>query len=280
MSHPIKVGSIDQIAYFRAYNDDGSPKTDLTSATVGLTVSIFRVGATPVSIASLSDKAADDTTHADGAIRPVQGNLYTIDLPDAAISSQVASITVKGTFTGGVIDSQPHPVVGYDATAVAVGANTTTPPTLAQFVNTDTGETTAVAGSVAKLAQGGASSVTLTPITSTVGAGVVSEEAVTYYIGEGKDATITVVDGDGNAIDMTAKTLEMIVEDTDKTDYFTVSDASISKGGVGGNVLTITIPASSISRLGTYRYSIRDVADPYRVWARGNLIIDYAPKKD
>ena len=127
MSHPIQVGDTNQIAYFRAYDTDGTPKVDLTSATAGLTLSVFRVGATPVSIASLSDKAADDTTHSDGAIRPVQGNLYSVDLPDAAVATQVPSITVKGTYTGGVIDSQPHPITGYDATAVAVGANTTTP---------------------------------------------------------------------------------------------------------------------------------------------------------
>jgi len=36
------------------------------------------------------------------------------------------------------------------------GANTVVPPTLLQFIQTDTGETTAVAGSVAKIAQGAA----------------------------------------------------------------------------------------------------------------------------
>lgn len=131
-------------------------------------------------------------------------------------------------------------------------------------------------GSTGPWTTGGAGAVTITPITSTVGAGVVSSESITYYIGEGKDATITVVDGDGNAIDMTLKTLVMIVENKDKTDYFTVSDTSITKTGLGGNVLTITIPAASITREGSYNYSVRDAADPYRVWARGVLVIAYA----
>ena len=130
MSHALRVGVADQIGYFRAYNTDGSAKTDLTSSTTGLTLSVFRIGASAVSIASLSAKAADNTAHADGAIRAVSGNLYTVDLPDAACATQVPSISVKGSYTGGVIEGPEHPLVGYNPASVAVGANTTTPPTV------------------------------------------------------------------------------------------------------------------------------------------------------
>jgi hypothetical protein len=91
---------------------------------------VFRVGASAVSISSLSAKAADNTAHADGAIRAVSGNLYTVDLPDAACADQVPSISVKGSYTGGVIEGPEHPLVGYNPASVAVGANTTTPPTV------------------------------------------------------------------------------------------------------------------------------------------------------
>ena len=114
MSHVLRVGVADQIAYFRAYNTDGSAKTDLTSSTTGLALSVFRIGASSVSIASLSNKAADNTAHADGAIRNVGGNLYTIDIPDAATATQVPSIVVRGTYTGGVVEGLEHPIVAYD----------------------------------------------------------------------------------------------------------------------------------------------------------------------
>ena len=114
MSHVLKHNVADQIAYFRAYDTDGTAKTDLDSSTAGLTLSVFRVGATSVSIASLSDKAADDSTHADGAIRNVGGNLYTIDIPDAATATQVPSIVVRGSYTGGVVEGLEHPIVAYD----------------------------------------------------------------------------------------------------------------------------------------------------------------------
>ena len=130
MSHALRVGVADQIGYFRAYNTDGTAKVDLTSSTTGLALSVFRIGAAAVSISSLSAKAADNTAHADGAIRAVSGNLYTVDLPDAACADQVPSISVKGSYTGGVIEGPEHPLVGYNPASVAVGANTTTPPTV------------------------------------------------------------------------------------------------------------------------------------------------------
>ena len=124
MSHVLKYNVADQIAYFRAYDTDGTAKTDLTSATTGLTLSVFRVGASSVSIASLSDKAADDSTHADGAIRSVGGNLYTIDIPDAATATQVPSVVVRGSYTGGVVEGLEHPIVAYNP---AVAYSTGTP---------------------------------------------------------------------------------------------------------------------------------------------------------
>ncbi len=122
MSHALRVGVADQIGYFRAYNTDGSAKTDLVYNTAGLSLSVFRIGAAAVSISSLSAKAADNTAHADGAIRAVSGNLYTVDLPDAACADQVSSISVKGAYTGGVIEGPEHPLVGYNPATAAVGA--------------------------------------------------------------------------------------------------------------------------------------------------------------
>lgn len=138
MSHALRVGVADQIGYFRAYNTDGSAKTDLTSSTTGLALSVFRIGAAAVSISSLSAKAADNTAHADGAIRAVSGNLYTVDLPDAACADQVPSISVKGSYTGGVIEGPEHPLIGYNPASVAVGANTIAPATPANVSDAQT----------------------------------------------------------------------------------------------------------------------------------------------
>ena len=91
MSHAILVGSANPILFFRAFDTDGTAKVNLLAAEAGLSLSVYRTGGSSVAISSLSDKAADNTAHADGAIRQVgSGNLYTIDAPDAAVASQFA----------------------------------------------------------------------------------------------------------------------------------------------------------------------------------------------
>jgi hypothetical protein len=123
MTHACKVASTNQILYFRAFNTDGTSLTTFTSATAGAALSVYRVGGSSVAIASLSDKAADDTAHADGAIRQVgSGNLYTVDIPDAGVATQFPSVCIKGSYTGGVIEGIPSALVGYDGTdAVRIG---------------------------------------------------------------------------------------------------------------------------------------------------------------
>jgi hypothetical protein len=128
--YSIQVGTTQPIFVFLATDDDGTPKTDLTSATVGLALSLGRLGATDVSIGTLTDKAADNTPWADGAIRSLGSNMYSIDGPAAAVASQYPCTFIKGSYTGGRIDGLVHPLVGYDGTVAAVGANTTTPNTV------------------------------------------------------------------------------------------------------------------------------------------------------
>ena len=182
MSHALRVGVADQIGYFRAYNTDGSAKTDLTSSTTGLALSVFRIGAAAVSISSLSAKAADNTAHADGAIRAVSGNLYTVDLPDAACADQVPSISVKGSYTGGVIEGPEHPLVGYNPASVAVGANTTAPATP---TNVSDAQTAILAKLPAELVSGrmdstvGAYQTGLTPLQPLVAGRQISVAATT-----------------------------------------------------------------------------------------------------
>jgi len=128
MSHGITVGSTNAFMYFRAYNTDNTALLTLTSATTALALNVYRAGSTDVAISSLTDKSDPDDAHSDGAIYQIGGsNLYSIDVPDAAVATQVPSVIIEGSFTGGFIDGIPHPINGYDATAVAVGANVVVP---------------------------------------------------------------------------------------------------------------------------------------------------------
>ena len=123
MSHGITVGSTNAFMYFRAYNTDNTALLTLTSATTALALNVYRAGSTDVAISSLTDKSDPDDAHSDGAIYQIGGsNLYSIDVPDAAVATQVPSVIIEGSFTGGFIDGIPHPINGYDPTdAVRIG---------------------------------------------------------------------------------------------------------------------------------------------------------------
>jgi hypothetical protein len=115
MSHALLVGSADNFLAFQAFNTDGSVKTDLNASTTGLSLSVYRPGQSSITIASVSNKAADNTAHADGAIRYVGDNEYTIDAPDAVAATLCPYAQVRGSFTGGYIRGDKHPVVSYNA---------------------------------------------------------------------------------------------------------------------------------------------------------------------
>jgi hypothetical protein len=113
----------------------------------------------------------------------------------------------------------------------------------------------------------------VTPVASTVDAGVVSEGVVTFYLDEGKTITITVVDNAGNNVDMTGKTLALTVEDDNQVEAFIVASGSIT--GANGSV-SIVVAAADIDQVGTYCYYLREPSNANRLWAKGVLHIRYA----
>jgi hypothetical protein len=113
----------------------------------------------------------------------------------------------------------------------------------------------------------------ITPIASTVDAGEVSEGVATYYLNEGKAATIAVVDSAGSSIDLTGKTLTLKVEDGNQVEQFTVSGGSITP--TDGSV-DVAISESDTDQVGTYCYYLREPSNGNRLWAQGVLYIRYA----
>jgi hypothetical protein len=82
------LGQTDVTVYFRAYNTDGTEKTDAAHNTSGLSMGFIReraaevsatVGGTPAPVSL----AADDTAHTDWGFRNIVGNYYRADFPDA-----------------------------------------------------------------------------------------------------------------------------------------------------------------------------------------------------
>ena len=127
----IKTGSSDNTLRAIAYNTDGSVKSDLAYNTSGISIYLQRKGAANGTPFTLSAKATPETAHADGAFLNLGGGDISVDVPDAPFVGYLGEARIYGTFTGGTIVGEWYDVVAYDAQAVAVGANTTTPPTAA-----------------------------------------------------------------------------------------------------------------------------------------------------
>jgi hypothetical protein len=130
----IQVGSEDNTLIATVYNTDGSIKADLAFDTTGISIFVQRIGEANGSALTLSAKATPQTAHADGAFLNLGGGDISVDVPDAPFATYKGRARIYGTFTGGTIIGEWFDVVGFDAAAVAVGANTTTPPTPNQIM--------------------------------------------------------------------------------------------------------------------------------------------------
>jgi hypothetical protein len=130
----IQVGSVDNTLIATAYNTDGSIKADLAHNTTGISIFVQRIGEANGSALTLSAKATPATAHADGAFLNLGGGDISVDFPDAPFATYKGRARIYGTFDGGTIIGEWFDVVGFDASVVAVGANTTTPPTPNQIM--------------------------------------------------------------------------------------------------------------------------------------------------
>jgi hypothetical protein len=123
----IQVGSVDNTLIATVYNTDGSIKADLAHDTTGISIFVQRIGEANGSALTLSAKATPQTAHADGAFLNLGGGDISVDCPDAPFATYKGRARIYGTFTGGTIIGEWFDVVGFDASVVAVGANTTAP---------------------------------------------------------------------------------------------------------------------------------------------------------
>lgn len=92
------------------------------------------------------------------------------------------------------------------------------------------------------------------------------------FIGETYTHTIVTVDGDGNAVDCSAMTLEVVIEKLDRTDVVTIANASITK--------TTTTVAFAVANTyhtteANYRWALRRT-DTGVVIMHGPYVVQYA----
>lgn len=113
----IDPGATDQYTLVHIANLDGSGKTDVTSATSGLSFGYLRIGDTLVTASgvTLDDLAGADGPHIDWGLIHVSGGDYLLGLPDAAFALPlVPAVKVVGTLANTKIYGLVHPLNSLD----------------------------------------------------------------------------------------------------------------------------------------------------------------------
>ena len=160
-----------------------------------------------------------------------------------------------------------------DASVGAMAANTLTASALASDAVTEIQSGLALEATVQALDL----SVTVTPLAAGDTQRVDGTDVVAY-IGEVSDITVyAVTDVDGNAVNLSTKTLRIYIQELFGGDVIqTIEDAAITVSGGNNNDFTFT-PSSDVTE--TRRkldWSLRDVNDGEKVLAHGTLDVQNA----
>jgi hypothetical protein len=120
-----------------------------------------------------------------------------------------------------------------------------------------------------------AADVVVYPIQSTAIARVIGT-TLTAYVDEAVEFTIMPTDSDCNAVDTTGLTLEVVIENRDRTDVTTIADGSITKGLTS---YSFTSPAIANATVGQKFWSCRRT-DNDNVISLGPYVVEYAATGD
>jgi hypothetical protein len=96
---------------------------------------------------------------------------------------------------------------------------------------------------------------------------------LTTFYNEIVDVDLVLTNELEEPIDITSKTLKVVIEDSLGVDVATIPDSGLIKAT--GNV-TFTLGQSVTANLGIYKYSLRDITNKNEVLAYGNIDVQYA----
>ena len=103
---------------------------------------------------------------------------------------------------------------------------------------------------------------------------------ITLYLNEVKATTISITDSEGTAIDLSALTLEIAIEDHAGTDIQVIADADITISGGSSNNATFTNTAAVTASERVLHWALRDITTGSEVLARGFINVKRAADGD
>ena len=259
MSTPIQAGSTDQrLRCVAVLNDFSTLKTDLVAADI-TALAVKRVAAADVTVSVNTDDSNPDDAHTDGNIYNAGGGEYLVSVPDAAVASGTTAANLYGTWTDGgdtgFLIGDTHPLVSYD------------------WQSSDRSLTNTAITAIRDNA------VNITPLSAGVEQRV-NGTNITLYLNEVKDTMISITDSEGTAIDLSALTLELAIEDHAGTDIQVIADADITISGDSSNNATFTNTAGVTASERVLHWALRDITTGSEVLARGLINVKRAADGD
>jgi hypothetical protein len=105
---------------------------------------------------------------------------------------------------------------------------------------------------------------------------------ITYFVGEAIATTIAITDSSGAAVDLSSKTLRIIIDrgGSGHSDVQVIASGSIAVAGAGSNQITFTNSEAVTNKAGSLRWALRDTDDGDRVLARGNVRVIETAEED
>lgn len=255
----------------RLYNSSGA----LVDADSTPTVSVLKNGSSTGDSVTVSKRSATTGIY-DCSYNPAseaEGDQYTIE-ESVTISSTVYQssweVTVVAVDQGQTILNRIGAFTGTGVNTIlgffqAIMFSDATEPS-------DAGDTFAASLEEVKLT---ASSVTVAPLQAT-SIRRVNGEDINYFVGETIAQTVAITDADGVAVDLSAKTLSLIIES--KPNLADVQTVTPSVGGASNNQITFTNNANVTKTARTLKWVLRDTAGGDEVFGRGDVIVSYAPR--
>ena len=123
--------------------------------------------------------------------------------------------------------------------------------------------------------------ITIAPLQATAAARV-DGTTVNYFIGEIISQTIAITDSAGSAVDLSAKTLQVVIDSPKAShgDVQVIASGSITVSGASNNQISFTNSAAVTATARTLRWALRDTANGDEVLAHGRVVVTEAAEED
>lgn len=115
-------------------------------------------------------------------------------------------------------------------------------------------------------------SITVYPLSGTA-VDRVSDTTITVYLGEEVPVSVSIT---GSSVDLTTKTLRLIIENAGTADQVVIEDANIT---TTASTFTFTVPDTLTTSLNQYEWSLRELPDNIKL-AGGVMLVKYSPTVD